>query len=116
MKNLVLFGIITLSISTFLYSCSENKKNGESAEIANTDIVPSGIYTGIAKEVDPDELEIYVQTADGKILELYLTDETKITKKGTPANFSDLKQKGQVEVTVEKIGKKLDPKVINILE
>ena len=39
-----------------------------SAEIENTDLATSGIYEGKVKEVDAEEQEVYVETADGKIL------------------------------------------------
>ncbi|WP_144280864.1 hypothetical protein [Chryseobacterium echinoideorum] len=116
MKKLFFTGTLAMFIAVTSTSCSKTEKSGGSAEIENTDVVPSGKYTGTAKEVDAEEKEIYVETADGKILELYLKDYTAITKNGQPAMFSDLKQGGKVEVTVEKMGNKLDPKAVNILE
>ncbi len=115
MKKFFITGAFLLLTGLAFTSCNKEKSGG-SAEIEHTDVVPSGVYKGVAKEVDAEEKEIYVETADGKILELYMKDSTTITKMGQPAVFGDLKQGGQVEVTVEKVGNKLDPKAVNILE
>ena len=37
----------------------------------STDVVDSGTYTGEIVEVEPSKTEIYVETEDGKTLELY---------------------------------------------
>lgn len=85
-------------------------------ELENTDLVASGTYSGTAKQVDAAEKEIYVETNDGKTLELYLTDATEITKNGQASTFDNLKEGGKVEVTVENKGNKLEPKVVKIME
>ncbi len=88
-----------------LTACGDGKKG---------DVVESGTYTGTISEVNAGEREIYVKTPDNKTLELYFTDATNLTQNGTPVEFSAL-QKGQtVEVTVEKVGKKLDPIRVDI--
>lgn len=90
-----------------LNSCGENK---------NTDVVNSGTYQGIAEEVDAAEKEIYVRTADDKLIELYFTDQTKvITNDGGTSSFAALKKDGKVEVTVEKEGNKNVPISVKIL-
>lgn len=81
-----------------------------------TDVVDSGTYEGTIKEVEAEKTEIYVETSDGKTLELYFTDETKLTQDGEEAQFSSLTEGQKVEVTVEKVGKRLDPKSVKILE
>lgn len=88
----------------------------ERPELENTDLVASGTYSGTAKQVDDAEKEIYVETVDGKILELYLEDDTKIIKNGQDATFADLKEGGKVEVTVKNKGDKLEPISVNIME
>lgn len=88
----------------------------ERPELENTDLVASGTYSGTAKQVDDAEKEIYVETVDGKILELYLEDDTKIIKNGQDATFTDLKEGGKVEVTVKNKGDKLEPTSVNIME
>lgn len=107
MKKLLI--VMTVAICSLLVfqSCGENKK---------TDIVDSGTYQGIAEEVDPGEQEIYVRTADNKLLELYFTDQTTLTgADGSPVEFSELKEGGRVEVQVEKNGNKLEPISVKIL-
>ena len=104
MKKLILmslFGFVFL-----LNSCDENQK---------TDIVDSGTYQGIAEKVEPGEREIYVRTSDDKLLELYFTDETTLTKDGSSTTFDSLKEDGKVEVTVEKKGNKLVPISVKVL-
>lgn len=102
-KTIALFAFAGLLFT----SCGENK---------DTDIVESGTYQGKAEEVDADEKEIYVRTADDKLLELYFTDATTLTKDGANTEFSELKEGGNVEVTVEKKGNKLEPVSVTILE
>ena len=105
MKKLILtalFGCLFL-----LNSCGENKK---------IDIVDSGTYQGVAEKVEPGEKEIYVRTSDDKLLELYFTDETTLTKDGSTTSFDSLKENGKVEVTVEKTGNKLVPISVKVLD
>lgn len=79
-----------------------------------TDVVDSGTYDGTIAEVNAEEKEIYVETPDEKTLELYFTDSTRLTQEGQPVAFSTLKKDQQVEVTVEKMGKKLNPLEVKI--
>ncbi len=104
MKKLIFTAL--LGCLFLLNSCGENKK---------TDIVDSGTYEGVAETVEPGEKEIYVRTSDDKLLELYFTDETKLTKDGSTTSFDSLKENGKVEVTVEKKGNKLVPISVKIL-
>lgn len=106
MKKAILLSAFA-GMTLFFASCDENKK---------TDVVESGTYKGVAEEVDAGEKEIYVRTADKKLLELYFTDATALTKDGAPTEFSALKEGGQVEVTVEKKGNKLEPISVIVLE
>ena len=106
MKKLIL-GLL-LGGAFLLNSCGENK---------NTDVVDSGTYQGIAEEVEVDEKEIYVRTADNKLVELYFTDETKLmTSDGQTTTFDALKENGKVEITVEKQGNKNVPVSVKILK
>jgi len=57
--------------------------------------------------VDADKKEIYVRTAGDKLLELYFTDNTTLTKGEVPVEFMELKKKARVEVTAEQKGNKL---------
>lgn len=80
----------------------------------NVDVVDSGTYKGTIKEVKPEEKEIYLETESDKTLELYFTDSTKLTKGGAAVDFSALKKNAKVEVTIEKMGKKLNPLKVKI--
>jgi len=79
-----------------------------------TDVVESGTYEGTIAEVNAEEQEIYVETPDDKTLELYFTDSTRLTQNGEQVGFSILKKDQQVEVQVEKMGKKLNPLEVKI--
>lgn len=114
-KTILAVAFMGFSIVAF-QACNNGGNGGSSTEIENTDIVPSGTYTGTAQKVDPDEKEIYVKTDDGKTLELYFTDQTTLTQNGQPASFDALQQGQKVEVTLEKKGKRLEPITVRIME
>jgi hypothetical protein len=78
------------------------------------DVVESGTYQGTISEVNAEEQEIYVKTPDDKTLELYFTDSTELTQNGQQVDFSVLEKDQQVEVTVEKMGKKLNPLKVKV--
>lgn len=78
--------------------------------------VESGTYQGTVDEVVPEETEIYVVTDDNQTLELYFTDETVLSRDGTVVEFSELQQGQKVEVEVERVGERLDPISVKILE
>ncbi|MGM0390115.1 MAG: hypothetical protein ACQEQB_00080 [Bacteroidota bacterium] len=81
-----------------------------------TDIVESGTYQGIIDEVEPAKTEIYVRIQDDRILELYFNENTSLTRNGETIDFSVLEEGQNVEVEVEKTGKRLDPISVKILE
>ncbi|MDZ7725652.1 MAG: hypothetical protein U5R06_23215 [candidate division KSB1 bacterium] len=83
---------------------------------SGTDVVDSGEYTGIIKKVVADEQEIYVTTEEGQTLELYFTEETQLTRQGQPVDFSQLKKDQNVSVTLIRVGNRLDPDSVAILE
>ncbi|RDV37369.1 hypothetical protein DV096_15040 [Bradymonadaceae bacterium TMQ3] len=89
------------------------KPSGSDAE--EHAVVESGTYEGTIKKVNADEKEIYVD-ANGQELELYFIDETTLTKGGQPAEFGVLEQGQKVEVEIKKVGKRLDPISVTILE
>lgn len=103
MKHLRLLSIVFVIF--FMAACGEK-----------TDVVESGTYQGTIEEVEADKTEIYVKTGDGKLLELYFTDKTTLTKNGETVPFSDLAEGKKVEVEVVKEGKRLDPVAVRILE
>ncbi len=102
--KLKLIGIIAV-VALFFTACGES-----------TDVVESGTYMGTIKEVEPEKTEIYVSTDDDKTLELYFTDQTMLTRNGQTVEFSELEEGQKVEVEVEKVGKRLDPISVTILE
>lgn len=83
---------------------------------SETAVVESGTYQGTVKEVEASKTEIYVETSDNKTLELYFTDVTTLTRNGETVPFSTLEEGQQVEVEVEKVGKRLDPIAVRITE
>ncbi|AVR47274.1 hypothetical protein C7S20_00910 [Christiangramia fulva] len=97
-------------------SCKNGEGDASSSEIENTDIVPSGTYTGEAIKVDPEEQEVYLKTDDDKTLELYFTDQTKLSKDGETVAFNTLSEGQTLQVEVEKKGKRLDPISVEIVE
>lgn len=81
-----------------------------------TDVVESGTYAGTIDEVVAEEKEIYVETEDNKRLELYFTETTELTQNGQIVPFDSLQQGQQVRVKIEKVGKRLDPISVQILQ
>ncbi len=104
MKAKIFKSLALVALITFI-SCGES-----------TDTVESGTYQGTVKEVEAEKTEIYVQTADDKTLELYFTEETELTRGGSTVEFSELEEGQNVEVEVEKTGKRLDPISVKILD
>ncbi len=101
LKVVAFFAVIALGFS----SCGES-----------TSTVESGIYQGTIKKVNPEKTEIYVTTQEDKTLELYFTDNTSLTRDGKTVMFSELTEGQNVEVEIEKVGKRLDPISVRILK
>lgn len=101
-----ILSFLTIGTLGFITACG----GGE-----NTNVVESGTYEGTIAKVKPDEREIYVNYEDKK-LELYFTDSTQLMHKGESVDFSKLKEDQKVSVKVEKMGKKLNPLKVNIME
>ncbi|MFZ9932266.1 MAG: PepSY domain-containing protein [Chthoniobacterales bacterium] len=109
-KYLVLASLLALASMSFADDDDSSK------EIRNTSVVESGTYQVTAKKVDPEEKEIYVTMEDGKILELYFSASTKLTKGGQEVAFDALTKGQKLEVQVEKSGTKLKPLAVKIIE
>jgi len=105
MKTIILKAIGAAALILMMVACG-----------GNTDVVESGTYEGTVKKVEPEKTEIYVETADNKTLELYFTDQTTLTRNGESVDFSTLEAGQKVAVEVEKVGKRLDPLSVRILE
>jgi cold shock protein len=103
--NSVLLKLFLAAIMIVMISCG-----------AQTNMVESGEHQCTVKKVVPAEKEIYVETVDGKTLELYFTDETQLTQNGESVEFSALKEGQTVTVHIKKVGKRLDPLSVEIKE
>lgn len=106
MKKLTLKAFFMVASVFFLASCG----GGE------TDVVESGTYMGTIDKVEPEKDEIYVETEDDKRLELYFTETTELSRNGETVAFDQLEKGQQVQVTVEKVGQRLDPISVVIME
>lgn len=107
-STLTIIMISLLIASAFIVGCSQN-------ESSEHDLVESGTYEGKITEVNPDEDEIYLES-NGNELELYFVEETKLTRNGESVPFSTLETGQNVEVEIEKVGKRLDPLSVKILD
>ena len=105
MKSVILNSIGAIGLTIMMVACG-----------GDTDVVESGTYQGKIKEVEAEKTEIYVETTDNKTLELYFTDQTTLMQNGEAVDFSMLQEGQNVEVEVEKVGKRLDPISVKILE
>ncbi len=112
--RVLLIGLIGGVGGMGLVACDSQGSDSDSHE-GDHAVVESGTYTGTIEKVKPDEDEIYVDY-EGQELELYFTDETQLTRKGEDAEFSALESGQKVEVKVKKVGKRLDPMSVDILE
>lgn len=97
--------LVTVFCIALLASCGQK-----------TDVVESGVYQGTIHEVEADKSEIYVKTDDDKLLELYFTEATTLTRNGETVAFGELAEGKRVEVEVKKEGNRLDPVSVKILE
>lgn len=77
--------------------------------------VPSGTYEGTLAEVNADEREIYVETADQGTLELYFKEDTTLRQGPVEIDFSKLAEGAKVRVTVENVDGELVPKTVELI-
>lgn len=82
----------------------------------STDVVESGTYEGTIEEVNAEESEIYVKTSDNETLELYFIENTELVRDTTTVSFDSLATGQRVRVEVEKVGQRLEPLRVEILE
>lgn len=108
--------IIALLTGAMALASVSASQEDSSEEIRNTSVVESGTYQVTARKVDAEEKEIYVTTADGKTLELYFSDATKLTRGGQAVGFDALQNGQKLEVQLEKSGSKLKPLSVVILD
>ncbi len=103
MKKTILF-LLAMTTISLIVACGD------------TDVVETGTYQGTIDTLKPDEKEIYVNLDNGKRIELYFTEETQMMQDTTEVEFSALSKDQRVEVEVEKVGKRLDPVMVKILD
>jgi hypothetical protein len=116
MKELIKVIAVALTLAAGTFAATGcDKSGGEEGASEEHAVVESGTYEGTIKEVNAPEQEIYVES-DGKVLELYFTEETTLTHNGEAAEFSALEKDQRVEVEIEKVGQRLDPISVTILE
>lgn len=108
--------LVAALAALILVPVASAEDDDSSKEIRNTSVVESGTYQVTAKKIDKDEKEIYVTTKDGKVLELYFSDATKLSQGGKAVTFDALKKEQKLEVQVEKDGNKLKPIAVEILK
>lgn len=103
-----IFVSILIISPVLLLGCSQGEESEHS-------VVESGTYTGEVTEVNAEEDEIYVGS-NGRELELYFTEQTTLSRGGQPVDFSALENGQEVKVKIKKVGKRLDPLSVKILE
>lgn len=133
MKKTVLLISAAFIFLTGLQSCRDGEGNGdarnidlddteqmtgdqETKELDDTDLVPSGTYTGRARIVDREEKEIYLDLEDNRTLELYTSNDTEFMRNGEQVDFDALEQGQRLEVEVERQGESLKPLRVRILQ
>jgi ribosomal protein S1 len=89
---------------------------GCGSESSDSTVVNDGTYEGTITEVNAEETEIYVDIPNEGTLELYFKDQTKLLKNEKEVPFKTLQNGQKVEVKVERVGKRLDPLTVRILE
>lgn len=94
----------------------QETSNEESQELENTQVVPSGTYTGEAIVVDSQQKELYVKLNDTTTIELYFSNDTQVMKNNQQVTFDQIQKGQRLEVEVEKSGESLKPKTVKILE
>jgi uncharacterized lipoprotein YehR (DUF1307 family) len=103
MKKTILFVLAMMTFS-LMVACGD------------TDVVETGTYQGTIDTIKPEEEEIYVSLDNGKRIELYFTKETQVMQDTTELEFNALSKNQRVQVEVEKVGKRLDPIMVKILD
>ena len=99
------FTVLAILATLFLAGCG-----------GDTAVVDSGSYEGTVAEVVPAEEEIYVNLDSGEKIELYFNEETELTREGETVEFSELSEGTRVRVDVERVGNRLEPRAVEILQ
>lgn len=79
-------------------------------------VVNSGTYEATIAEVTPEEEEMHVKLAGGQELKLHFIEVTTLTKNDETVEFSALEKGQKVSVKIRRVGNRLDPLAVKILE
>ena len=79
-------------------------------------VVDSGTYEGSILKVNTSETEIYVALDKERVLELYFTESTMVSRGEVKATFSDLAKGQSVRVQVERRDQEMIPLHVTILD
>lgn len=78
-------------------------------------MVDSGTYEGSILKVNPDETEIYVALDEERVLELYFSEETTVSRGELETTFDALEKGQSVRVEVERTDAGMIPLRVTIL-
>jgi len=79
-------------------------------------VVDSGTYEGSILKVNTSETEIYVALDKERVLELYFTEATKVSRGETKASFNELAKGQSVRVQIERHEREMIPLHVTILD
>ncbi|MFP4520655.1 MAG: hypothetical protein ACLFQK_00775 [Fibrobacterota bacterium] len=79
-------------------------------------MVESGTYEGSVLKVNPDEKEIYVSLDKKRVLELYFSEKTTVSRGEEKTSFDTLEKGHSVRVEVEKTDEGMVPLRVIILD
>jgi hypothetical protein len=100
-------------IASFLLALSITLACSSAASALTTP--PNSEIEGVIVKVVPSEREIYVES-EGKKHEYYFNPMTKVVRGNEEKKYEDLQKGMRVKVSANKIGKRLDPFEVRILE
>lgn len=78
-------------------------------------IVDSGTYKGTILKLNPDETEIYVSLDEKRVLELYFSEKTTVSRGELKTTFDAIEEGQSVLVEVERTDEGMVPLSVTIL-
>jgi len=78
-------------------------------------IVDSGTYEGSILKINPDETEIYVSLDEKRVLELYFSETTTVSRGDETTTFDTLEKGQSVRVEVKRTDDRMVPLSVTIL-
>jgi hypothetical protein len=79
-------------------------------------LVDSGTYEGTILKVKPDATEIYVALDEKRVLELYFSEDTTVSRADAEATFDALQKGLKVSVEITRTGDEMVPVSVQILD